>query len=370
MISNYYYPYVSGMTEYTKKLAELLSAERGIEVTVLASQHDRTLKREEVVNGVRVVRSRVLGKISKGVISPQFIRDALRLSKEADVVHLHLPMIESGLLCCIINRKKLVITYHCDIYLKNSILNKAIMKVMDWSSILSFKRASAILVITDDYARHSRVLKRYIEKCYEVVPPVKEYCYSNPSYRENEDMHYVGFCGRIVEEKGIDYLIKSVPYVLEQIPNTVFLIGGDYKNIVGGSIYSELLKIMDEGYKDRIRFLGKIPEEKMQAFYSSLDVFTLPSINSQEAFGLVQVEALQCGVPVVASDLPGVRQVVLRTGMGRICKIKDERSLADCIVDVIKNKNSFENAREKALELYNKEKTVESHLRVYQKATI
>ncbi len=65
------------------------------------------------------------------------------------------------------------------------------------------------------------------------------------------------------------------------------------------------------------RFLGVLDAAQMAAFYPNLDVITVPSLNSTESFGLVQVEAMLAGVPSVASDLPGVRQTVLQTGMER-----------------------------------------------------
>ena len=76
--------------------------------------------------------------------------------------------------------------------------------------------------------------------------------------------------------------------------------------------------------------------------YPNLDVLTVPSLNSTEAFGLVQIEAMMNGVPSVASALPGVRQPVSMHGMGRIAKIGDSASLAESILEVLSEPQNFQ----------------------------
>ncbi len=111
-ILNYYSPYISGITEYVRLLCESL-AKKGYNITVLASNHANLLY-EEVINGVKVIRAPIICKINKGTVSPAFIAMAYRLSKEADIVNLHLPMLESGIIASLVDKKKLITTYHCD----------------------------------------------------------------------------------------------------------------------------------------------------------------------------------------------------------------------------------------------------------------
>ena len=106
----------------------------------------------------------------------------------------------------------------------------------------------------------------------------------------------------------------------------------------------------------------------MGAFYSSLDFFTLPSVNTLEAFGLVQVEAMMCGVPVVASDLPGVRTIPEKTGMGLVCKRSDPESLAECITEILDSPEKFIKTREHISSVYSTEITVNKHLTLFNEA--
>lgn len=337
IILNYYSPYISGVTEYARCAAEML-VKKGYNVTVLASNH-ANLKSYEVINGVHIYRTKVLFKVSKGVISPEFLWKAKKLSEKADKVNLHLPMLESGLISLFLPKEKLITMYQCDVNLPKSLINKFIVKVMDFSHSICLRKSKRITVTSIDYAEHSRVASKYKEKLTEIGAPVKEYNYI--PVKKNNYEETIGFCGRIVEEKGIDVLIRAFKIIKQQNPMAVLKIAGDYENVAGGSIYSRLKKYIDEQKIEDIFFLGKIEEEKMAEFFSGLDVFVLPSTNSLEAFGMVQVEAMKCGVPVVASDLYGVRTIVQKTKAGLISKAGDEKDLANCIIKVLQNREYY-----------------------------
>jgi glycosyltransferase involved in cell wall biosynthesis len=169
----------------------------------------------------------------------------------------------------------------------------------------------------------------------------------------------IGFLGRFVEEKGIDVLVSAVPLVLERAPNTKFLLAGDHATVAGGSEFGRLRESL-ERLKDSVEVLGRLSEEELFPFYRSLDLFLLPSVNSYEAFGMVQVEAMKSGVPVIASDLRGVRVPVMKTGNGRNVPPGDHRALADAILDWILRPaaRSAEQIAAKAWEVFHNENTL------------
>jgi glycosyltransferase involved in cell wall biosynthesis len=343
VILNYYYPYISGISETGKKLAEGF-ANAGNDVTILTSNHAK-LAKEEFIGGVKVVRAPIIAKISKGTVSPAFIFMAKKMAMTADSILLHLPMIESGIIASIVNRKKLFVLYHCDINLDKGLFNKFISRTMDFSNKIALKKCRNIICHSIDYAQNSRIAKYFTEKLVEIYAPIKPY---KKIGTEPHAKKRIGFCGRIVKEKGIDILLRAFGIIKTKI-DAELIIGGDYLNVAGGSTYEELVEYIKKNDVQNVKFLGKIPEEKMAEFYSSLDVFVLPSINSMEAFGMVQVEAMLCGVPVVASNLPGVKTIVQKTGMGLLCKKNDAENLAQCILKIletpenyIKNKDDIE----------------------------
>lgn len=348
LVVNYYYPYISGLSEVVRLLAEGL-ASKGNQVTVLCSNHDH-LTSEERINGVHVIRTPVLLKISKGTVSPSFIPKAIELAKSHDIVNLHVPMLESGIISSCIDKRKLIVTYHCDIDLEKGIINDFIKKTMLAMNHIALKKATKIMVTTKDYAMHSVLARDFPDKLIETHTPIKEYYPVNVS--KPEGIYTIGFCGRIVMEKGIDILLQAYKILRSKRQDIRLWIGGDYKNVAGGSIYPKLKSYIEHEKLDNITFLGKIPEEKMAMFYSSLDVFCLPSVNPLEAFGMVQIEAMYCGTPVTASNLYGVRTIIQNTKMGIVHKAGDPEDLAACINTILDKKSDYIQPRKKIHSLY------------------
>ena len=95
-------------------------------------------------------------------------------------------------------------------------------------------------------------------------------------------------------------------------------------------------------------FLGVISDRDVAAFFHTCDVTVLPSVNSTEAFGMVQIESMVCGTPVIASDLPGIRQPVIDTKMGRIVPPRNSAALAEAIIAVLDEGDCY---REEAPEI-------------------
>jgi glycosyltransferase involved in cell wall biosynthesis len=334
-VLNYYHPYVSGLTEYARLVAEG-AASRGFDVTVLTGRHTPDLPDSEVVSGVRVVRATPLAFLHKGYISAQLFRYFINRIRSADVLHFHLPMLESGPLAAIGKSfVPLLSTYHCDVQRSGSgaLLDAVAVRVVRRSCRLCLNSSSAIAVSSKDYAVGSEVLRGTEEKWVEIPPPDKGSS-AAPVDSPNREAVRIGFLGRFVEEKGIGVLLEAAPQVLRRFPQAQFILAGNFTGVAGGSEYHRL--------RDRIESLGQsvqtpgyIPEQQLQDFYSSLDVFVLPSVASYEAFGMVQIEAMKAGVPVVATDMRGVRIPIQRTGNGVLVPPRQPSALADAIVKLL-----------------------------------
>lgn len=317
---NYYAPYVSGLTNVARDEAEGLAA-RGHVVTVVTSRHDDGLPLEETLNGVRVVRCPVRLRFGKGVIAPSFVATVVHEARRADVVNVHAPMLEAGAVAMRVRRStaaSVVTTYHCDVSLPPGLVNSVQTRVIDASSRLAAQNSDAVVVTSDDYADHSRIASALRARRVVIPPGCHDRRGGRRTYRESSGLT-VGFLGRIVEEKGIEYLVAGFSAL--QDPDARLLIAGDYGAVAGGSVVDRVRAAI--GRDERIKVLGFVPEERIPDFYASLDLFALTSVNAFEAFGIVQVEAMMTGVPAVASDLPGVRQPVLATGFGTVVPVRD-----------------------------------------------
>jgi glycosyltransferase involved in cell wall biosynthesis len=92
---------------------------------------------------------------------------------------------------------------------------------------------------------------------------------------------------------------------------------------------------------DHWTFLGLLSPVELTVFFQEAHVTVLPSINETESFGMVQVEAMYCGTPVAATDLPGVRVPVSMTGMGKVVPPGDAASLAEAILAILENRRAY-----------------------------
>jgi glycosyltransferase involved in cell wall biosynthesis len=365
MALNYYSPYVSGLTEAARLVAEEL-VRRGRRVAVVAGRHDRSLPSRESINGVDVTRTAVVARIGKGLISPGFVPAVASAAKNATVLNLHLPMLESGPIAALTRSVPIVATYQCDVALPSGFLNGLQSKAMDGSNRIALRRAAAIVPSSLDYAESSRLSTLMTtDRTIEIAPPTRLLPAGSPTYRETDGPH-IGFLGRLVEEKGIEYLVDGFRALDD--PDARLLIAGDYTKVAGGSVIERIRGRI--GSDPRIRLLGFLSEDQLSDFYASLDTFALPSINSFEAFGIVQVEAMKLGVAALASDLPGVRIPVQRTGFGRIVSRRDAGAITDALVDLSANRPDRVAGAERANAEYSLARTADSYEDLFDRVSV
>jgi glycosyltransferase involved in cell wall biosynthesis len=130
---------------------------------------------------------------------------------------------------------------------------------------------------------------------------------------------------------------------LEKYPNAMVLYAGQYLDVMGEEAYFERLQTIIGGYQNQKqwKFLGNLNPSQLAAFYPNLDVLVVPSLNSTETFGLVQIEAMMNGIPSIASNLPGVRQPPQMTGMGEVVPIGDAKALAEAILRIFDHPEKY-----------------------------
>lgn len=350
----YYYPHISGLTIYAQRLAEALAA-RGHQVTVLTSQHDPALPREDEHQGVRIVRVPVTFSIGKGPVMASYILIAPSILRQHDIAILNLPNtpLESASLAILglIFRRPLVAIYQCDLRLPPSTLNRLIEKILFLVNITAGLSFARIVSISEDYANHSRFLRLFKRK-REIIPgaalmpaPDAEAVKNFRQRLAPGGEPLIGFPARFAAEKGVEYMLLALKRIHKQIPQAKLLFTINPESVVGEARYWKQMQPLIARVSDHCEFLGTLSERELAAFYGACDVTVLPSINSTEGFGLVQLESMLCGTPVVATDLPGVRTLVQTTQMGRIVPPCDAEALAEAVVDVILNRPSYVKAR-------------------------
>ncbi|MDQ4045195.1 MAG: glycosyltransferase family 4 protein [Chloroflexota bacterium] len=368
----YYRPHVSGLTIYVERLARALVA-HGHEVTVLTAQYASSLATHEVMDGVRVVRVPVAMHISKGVVMPTLGIRASRLMRAHDVVSLHLPMFDAAALAFRARRagRPVTLTYHCDLQLPPGPFNRVVDLTVHLTNRVAAGLADRIVAYTQDYADHSRLLRQFPDKLVVIPPPV---VMPSPTFQDVSafrEMYgldgspVIGMAARLAAEKGVEHLVEAMPALTERWPDLKVLFAGPHREVIGEERYRAWLMPKIEALGDQWRFLGTLSPEALPAFYGALDALLLTSTNSTESFGLVQVESMLCGTPVVATNLPGVRQPVWTTGMGEIVPPGDPAALADAVLAVLDNPGHYQRSREEVEQAFDIEVTVAGYERLF-----
>ncbi len=344
-VLTYYRPHTSGLTIYAERLAKAL-AKRGHQVTVLTSQFDKSTPLEETRDGVRVRRVPVLLRISKGVIMPSLGRIASEEIDKHDALLLHLPQFDAAGLALRgrLRKKPTIIIYHSDLTLPKGLFNLLVSFGINLMNDLAARFTHRISSYTEDFASHSPYLRRFADKVRVVSPAVELPQVTAAEIKAFGEQHnpkgkhpVIAMATRFAAEKGVEVLLKALPKVFEKHPNALVWFAGQHEHVLGEEEYFQRLMPEIEQYQQQGRwaFLGNLDLRQMAAFYPNIDVLVVPSTNSTETFGFVQIEAMMNGKPVVAAELPGVRQPVRMTGMGRVTPVGDAQALAENILAVL-----------------------------------
>lgn len=373
-VLTYYRPWVSGLTIYVERLSRALVAQ-GHDVTILTSQYDRGLPRYDVMDGVKVVRVPVALRVSKGVLMPDFGPMAWRLSRGVDVIHLHLPQFDAPGLAMRgrLLGKPVVLTYHCDLQLPAGSFNRLVDRVVQLQNNAAGHLADAVVTYTRDYASHSPYLSQYIDRKLVIIPPpitldaaAEDTVRAFAVRQQLGDRPVIGISARLAAEKGVEVLLKALPRVLQAFPNALVLHAGPYQGIIGEEAYAERLAPLFAQFADHYRLLGTLNGAELTAFYRSLDVLCICSLNSTESFGLVQIEAMRNGVPVAACDLPGVRQPVGMTGMGEVTAVGDHDALAEALIRILRDTRRYRRSPEVIAESFSPDQTATEYVRLFE----
>jgi len=379
-VLTYYRPHTSGLTIYAERLAEAF-ARRGHQVTVLTSHFDRSTPAEEVVNGVRIVRAPVALRISKGVIMPTFGWLAWKYVAENDVVQLHLPQFDAPGFAgrARLLGKLAILTYHCDLHLPSGLFNRLVNGVVDFQNTTAALLSSHIVTYTQDYADHSPFLSRYKHKLTPILPPVQlppaplgaveSFATLNQTSTHRP---VIGMATRFASEKGVEILLEALPIILEKYPDAQVLFAGQHLNVMGEQPYFERLISIIRKFEQsgHWKFLGNQNPKQMAAYYPNLDVLVVSSLNSTEAFGLVQIEAMMNNVPCVASALPGVRRPVQMTGMGQVTPIGDAGALAGAILEILAEPQKYRRDPAEIARAYDPDAIAAEYEKLFERLTL
>lgn len=312
----------------------------------------------------KIISCRTWLKAAATMISPSMIFALRKRCRLYDIIHVHHPDPMACLALFLSGYKgKVILHWHSDIQ-KQKILLKLYHPLQSWL----LRRADLIIGTTPVYLSESPFLQEVQEKtvCLPIgVKPMQP----DPKAVEEIKRRYPGkkivfSLGRLVAYKGYYYLIAAAKFL-----------SGDYVVLIGGSgaLREDLqMQIETLGLQGKVELLGRVSDEDLPAYYGACDVFCLSSVQKTEAFGIVQIEAMSCGKPVVATNIPqsGVAWVNKHGVSGLNVEPGDALGLAKAIEAVMLDKETYQKfstgAIERYRELFTMKQMIKKCLNIYQ----
>lgn len=361
----FYPPNIGGIETVVYDVTEVLNSQ-GIQCDVLCS-NDKNEYREDKINGYTVYRTPSYGIYFSTSITPYMIKKLREIINNYDIVHVHLPdpMANLALFFSNLKNTKIILHWHSDI-IKQKLLLQLYRPLQNWL----LNRADKIIATTPKYIEESSALNKYKEKCVSIPIGIdaERLIWQDKKVHEIKNTYQnkkiIFSLGRLAYYKGFEYLIDSANYLDDDF---VILIGGS------GELKCSLEeKIKNENLNGKVFLLGRIENEDLGSFYKACDLFCLPSIVKSEAFGVVQIEAMSFGKPIVATKISGsgVDWVNKDSVTGINVDIKNSEQLALAFKKILVNQKLYKELSQNSLFRFNKlflrEKMVESIYALYQ----
>ena len=358
-VNKAYFPHTGGIETLVKQYSEELGRYDNIEIRTLVCRDGIGKTCADNITGVRLVRAGSFGTYFSCPVSVSFLKIFRKMSVNADVIHIHVPFPLADLALLLSGYTgKVVVSWHSDVVKQKKLLRlyKPLMKYL-------LNRADCILVATEGHIDGSEFLAEYRSKCrvlpYGISPEnyisIKKIPFLTEKLTNPENIK-VFFTGRLVYYKGVDVLVNA----FRKVGNNCELF------IAGTGILENQLKekVRKYGLNDRVHFLGFLPEEQLKQAFSDCDIFVLPSVERSEAFGIVQLEAMIYGKPVINTNLPsGVPYVSVHGITGITVQPYNSVQIAEAINILRKNKNLRErlgkNAQKRVLEYFNEKNIIQ-----------
>lgn len=309
----------------------------------------------------RIVAVPALAKKAGTMLSPAMIRYLQKHQKEYAIIHIHHPDPMAALALRLSGFKgPVILHWHSDI-VSQKLLLPFYRPLQNWL----IRRSTAIVGTTPVYLQQSPHLKLVQQKCIAIPIGIQSLKPDTESVRSIRARFpgkiLIYACGRLVPYKGMEYLVEAAATLPD---NFHVAIGGN------GPLFRQLqTRIQELGLQERVTLLGYVPDEEMPGWFGVCDVFVLPSIMKTEAFGIVQIEAMSLGKPVVATTIPGSGvSWVNKDGVSGInVPPQDAQALARAISEAVKHQEQLgAGARNLFLERYQLSTMIDKTLQLYE----
>lgn len=347
------YDLMIGLSERAVDCDMLCAVNKGKEGTVTLNAH------------ARLIGCKTLKTVAATKIAPDMITELKQICQQYDIIHVHHPDPMACLALFLSGYKgKVVLHWHSDIQ-KQRFLLRLYEPLQSWM----IRRADMILGTTPVYLAESPYL-RHVQQKTEVLPigiqPMVPDADGVKKIRERYAGRKIVFSlGRLVAYKGYRYLVDAARYLDDRY---IILIGGS------GALKNDLQdQITRNNLQDKVILLGRVSDEELPSYYGACDVFCMSSVMKTEAFGIVQIEAMSCGKPVIATNIPhsGVSWVNAHGCSGLNVTPGHPEEIAEAIKEIVNNKETYETYSQGAMkryqDIFTKEQMINQCLNIYKR---
>lgn len=332
LVTPYDYPYPGGVTEHIMYLDREFRA-RGHDTRIIAaSTEDQDALETNVIKvSGAVAPIPFSGSTARITLSPRVYRRVKSIlnAENFDIVHLHEP--GAPLLCLTVLRHSHAVnvgTFHA--YRESN----AFYEYGRPLAARIFGRLDGRIVVSPAVRDY---VARYFPGDYRVIPNGIDYARFasseiRPVGKFNDGRPNILFVGRMEERKGFSHLLRAYPYIKQQVPDARLLVVGAFDS-------EEKAPFVRYARANRLRgihFVGWVSREDMPRYYRTATVFCAPSTGF-ESFGIVLLEAMAAGLPIVASDIAGYNHVLSHGVEGCLIRPGDPMAIAEAIVGLVRN---------------------------------
>lgn len=362
----YYPPYFGGVEKVNYDLVERLNQKEDCQVDELCFAHRTDYTESFTPHGYKLFRVPIWAIKASQPLPNGIVKIFWRIRTDYDIIHVHVPNPIAAMVSMLAPKTtKIVVHWHSDI-----VKQKQLLKLFRPFQTAFLKRADAIIATSQNYVNASEDLSPFKQKVT-VIPIGLDAMEMTCDQKDVEDIkkRYEGkkivLCiGRLTLYKGHKVLIEAAKKLDDDV---VILLGGV------GEMEAELKQFAAEcKVEDKVKFIGRIPADLIYAYYKAADVFCLPSITRAEAFGVVLLEALAMGTPIVTCNIEGsgVPWVNQDGQTGYNVPVADSDSLAEKIRLIINNNELrdelSQNCVKRFREYFALDKMVESTYSLYK----
>lgn len=338
-VSPYAWDVPGGVQAHIRDLAQHYR-HQGHEVSVLAPASDEGAIEEDFVvpagRPVAIPYNGAVARVLFGPVAASRVRQWID-TEAFDILHLHEPAIPSlSLLACSIAEGPMVGTFH--VAAPRQRVAFAIAPLLE--PVIEKLRAR---IAVSEVARETLTI--HLDTDAVVIPNgISSDFFSSALPRtEWQREHTIGFIGRFSEpRKGLGILLEALPTIARIFPHVRILIAGPGEGI-------EAMQSVNPALRNNLQFLGRIDDREKASFLKSLDLYVAPNTGG-ESFGIILAEAMAAGAPIVASDIPAFKQLLGNGEFGALFENENPASLAEQIIDLLRNNDRREHLRRQGLE--------------------